>query len=243
MEAKKKMKIAIKAIWALTAGMLFAMVVLLGPAWVLLKPMVTPMMATKNWQTSIPRAPQLRKRIINGQAVCDPSNDLHKKGTASESLNGPEGDRGGEHVDESEDKGDEEGVGDGSSGLEERGREVKDEVDTRPLLHHLERSAKDGASEVAASLPKRAREALGPAGPVASGGDHLSFVLGIGDDLGEFGGDVVRVLGLTTKPRKHGARPVYLVFLDKETGRLRKEVKTSTKDQTPSELDTNRDAV
>jgi hypothetical protein len=56
-EAKKKMKMAIKAIWALTAEMLFA---LLSPAafkWVWLKPAVTPMMATRNWQMSIPRAP------------------------------------------------------------------------------------------------------------------------------------------------------------------------------------------
>ena len=130
--------------------------------------------------------------------MSDPSNNLHKKRTASEFLIGPE-EIGVESTDEGEDKGDEEGGGDDSSGLEERDQEVKDKVDIRPLPHHLERSTKDGATEVTASLQKGAREALEPAGPVASSGDHLSFVLGIGDDLSELRGNVVRDLGLTTR--------------------------------------------
>ena len=173
----------------------------------------------------------------------DPSRDLHKEGTTPDSLYAPEGNGGGEHIDEGEDEGDEERVGDGTSGLEERGRVVKDKVDTRPLLHHLERSAENGATEITASHPKRASEALEPTGPVASDGDRLSFILGIRDNCGEFRGDVVRVLRLTTKSREHTASALDPVFLDEVTGRLRKEVKTSTQDQTPSKLDADRDTV
>ena len=56
-EAKKKMKMAMKAIWALTAEMLLARLTPSAFRWVLLKPTETPMMATRNWQTSIPAAP------------------------------------------------------------------------------------------------------------------------------------------------------------------------------------------
>jgi len=63
-EAKKKMKIAMKAIWALTAEMLSARLTSgsLGSGWVWLKPTETPIMATRNWQINMPRAPQ--KRIV-----------------------------------------------------------------------------------------------------------------------------------------------------------------------------------
>jgi hypothetical protein len=56
-EAKKKIKMAMNAIWALTAGMLFATDVPSGRVWVWLKPTATPMMPTRNWQTIIPNAP------------------------------------------------------------------------------------------------------------------------------------------------------------------------------------------
>lgn len=64
--------------------------------------------------------------------------DKHTEGTdekdaaATESLNGPEGQRSGEDVDEGEDERDEESVGDGTGGLEEGSRVVEDEVDTSP---------------------------------------------------------------------------------------------------------------
>lgn len=175
--------------------------------------------------------------------MSDSLNDLHKKGTTADFLDGPEGNGGGEHIDEGEDEGDKESVGDGASGLEERSGVVKDEVDTRPLLHHLERSAENGATEVAACYPKRATEALEPAGPVPIGGNHLAFILGIGDDLAKFRGDVHRVLGLTTKAREHSTSAINLAFLDEVTGGLGEEVKTSSEDQTPSKLDADRDTV
>jgi len=60
-EAKKKMKMAMNEIWAFTAGMLLAtLVVPSAERWVLLNPTVTPMMATMNWQTSMPKAPPTR---------------------------------------------------------------------------------------------------------------------------------------------------------------------------------------
>lgn len=176
-------------------------------------------------------------------AVFDSSGDLHKEGATPDSLDAPEGNGGGEHIDEGEDDGDEERIRDGTGGLEERGREVKDKVDTRPLLHHLEGSTENGATDIAASHPKRASKALEPAGPEACDGDRLSFILGIGDNRGEFRGDVVRVLRLTTKSREHNTSLVDTVFLDKVTGRLGKEIKTSTEDQTPSKLDADRDTV
>lgn len=115
--------------------------------------------------------------------MTESSNDLHKEGTTPDPLDGPEGNGGGEHIDKGEDEGDEERVRDGASGLEEGRRIVKDKIDTRPLLHHLERSTENGTTDVAASLPERTREAMEPAGPVASDRDCLTFILGIGDDL------------------------------------------------------------
>ena len=82
-----------------------------------------------------------------------------------------------------------------------------------------------------------------PAGPVTSDRDHSAFIFGIGDNLSEFIGDVVGILGLTTKSSKHGTSAVDPLFLDKVTGGLGKKVKTNAEDQTPSKLDTNRDTV
>lgn len=85
--------------------------------------------------------------------------------TTSELLNGIEGERGRAHVDEGEDQRDQEGVADGSSGLQEGSGVVENEVDTSPvlklafarftrvqmnspLLHHLQRGAQDCAADV-----------------------------------------------------------------------------------------------
>lgn len=64
--------------------------------------------------------------------------DKHTEGTddedaaATEALDGPEGQGGREDVDQGEDERDEETVVDGTSGLEEGGGVVEDEVDTSP---------------------------------------------------------------------------------------------------------------
>lgn len=65
--------------------------------------------------------------------------DEHTKGTPHEEratadlLNSVEGDGGGADVDEGEDEGDQEDVGDGTGGLQEDGRVVEDEVNTSPV--------------------------------------------------------------------------------------------------------------
>jgi len=86
--------------------------------------------------------------------TCDELADQHTKSTVdhdwstTELLNGPEGDWSRADVDEGGDQTDEEGVGDGAELLEEGGTEVEDEVDTSPLLHHLERCTQDGSAEI-----------------------------------------------------------------------------------------------
>lgn len=175
--------------------------------------------------------------------MTESSNNLHKKGTTPDSLDGPEGNGSGEYIDKGEDEGDEERVRDGTSGLEERGRIVKDKVDTRPLLHHLERSTENGATDIATSLPERAREAMEPAGPVTSDRDCLAFILSIGDNLCKFRSDVLRVFGLTAKSSEHGTSAVNLFFLDKVTGRFGEEVEASTEDKTPSKLEADWDTI
>jgi hypothetical protein len=146
---------AMNVIWALTAGMLFAIVLPAASTWVLLNPMVTPMLATKNWQTSMPKAPQLMRGECSVRLLQKISTrNIHEKWATAHSLNSPERDGSGEHVDEGEDERYEEGVGDGACGLEERGGEVEDEVDTCPLLHHLEGSTENRTAEVAARQPR-----------------------------------------------------------------------------------------
>lgn len=94
--------------------------------------------------------------------------DQHTKGTPEEKrtttnlLHCVERDGGRADVDESEDEGDDEGVADSTSRLEEDGGVVEDEVDTGPLLHHLQRGTEDGLAEVGVGLEDGAREAVGP---------------------------------------------------------------------------------
>lgn len=178
-----------------------------------------------------------------GRTWTDSRNDLHEKRAAANFLNSPERNGGREYVDEGEDEGDEERVGYGASGLEEGGRVVENEVDARPLLHHLKRSTENGATDVAASYPKRAGEALEPAGKVTCGRDYFRFILGIGDDFSQFRSDVVRVLGLTAKSGEHGTSVLDTIFLDVVTGGLGKQVKANAEDQTPGKLDADGDTV
>lgn len=75
------------------------------------------------------------------------STDDKDRATA-ELLDSPERDGGGAHVDQREDQRDKESVADGTGGLEEGRRVVEDEVDTSPLLHHLQGGTQDGAAQV-----------------------------------------------------------------------------------------------
>lgn len=166
-----------------------------------------------------------------------------KDGAATEPLNSPERDRGGEDVDDGKDHGNQEAVADGAGGLEEGGRVVEDEVDTGPLLHHLERSTKDGLAEVGVGLEERTLEAVGPRSEPGGGGDELALVLLVGDDLGKFNLDVLRVLGLTTKTGEGIRRLGELALLDEITRRVGEEEKAAAEDDGPDELDSDRDAV
>ena len=175
--------------------------------------------------------------------------DQHAEGTPDEErtttelLNGVEGDGGRADVDEGEDQRDQEGVADGTGGLEERSRVVEDEVDTSPLLHHLQRGTEDGLAQVGALLPERTLEAVGPARNPASGGDHGTLVLLVGDDLRKLGLDVVRVSGLATESGQGVAGSLDVTALDEVTRRVGEEEETTTENDTEDELDTDGDTV
>jgi hypothetical protein len=175
--------------------------------------------------------------------------DQHAEGTPDEErtttelLNSVEGDGGRADVDEGEDQRDQEGVADGTGGLEERSRVVEDEVDTSPLLHHLQRGTKDGLAQVGALLPERTLEAVGPARNPASGGDHGTLVLLVGDDLGKLSLNVVRVTGLATESGQGVAGSLNVTTLDEVARRIGEEEETTTEDDTEDELDTDGDTV
>lgn len=146
--------------------------------------------------------------------------DEHTESTIDEerastnSLHSPEGERCGADVDQIEDEGDQEGVADGTGGLQERSRVVEDEVDTGPLLHHLERSTQDSLADIGVGLEERSGEAVQPRSEVSSVGNALSFVLGVGDNLGQFSLNVLGLDGLTTETGKNLASILNTATLD-----------------------------
>lgn len=85
-----------------------------------------------------------------------------EESTATELLDGVEGNWGGADIDEGEDERDQEGVADSTSRLQEWSRVVKDEVDSGPLLHHLERCTENGAAEVGLLVAESSLEAVHP---------------------------------------------------------------------------------
>lgn len=175
--------------------------------------------------------------------------DQHTQGTPDEQrattelLNGVEGDWSRANVHEGEDKGDQEGVADGTSRLQERSGVVEDEVDTSPLLHHLKRGTEDGAAQVGLLVPERTLEAVGPARDPARRWDDRALVLLVGNDLSELSLDVFGVLGLTTKAGEGSTSLLDAPTLDKVTWGVWEEEETTSEDQTPGELDTDGNAV
>jgi hypothetical protein len=182
--------------------------------------------------------------------------DQHAKGTVqqkcatTELLHSVERERSGADVDKGEDQGDQEGVGDGASRLEERCGVVEDEVDTSPLLHHLEGGTEDGLAEVRVGLEERSLEAVGPASDPATGGGQLALVLLVGNDLGKLvldhgavrGGIVASGVN-TTYLHQSGPGLLGLTALDEVTRGVGQAGDTATKDETPGKLDTNGNAV
>jgi hypothetical protein len=110
-------------------------------------------------------------------------------------------------------------------------------------LHHLNGGTKDSAAEVGLGLPEAALEAVGPAAEPGGRGDKSTLVLLVGDNLSKLTLDVNRVLRLTTDARERVDSTGNVALLDVVTRRVREEHETASEDQSPGELDSNRDAV
>lgn len=163
--------------------------------------------------------------------------------TTTETLDQPEGDGSANDIDEGEDKRHKEGIGNSTSRLKEDSRVIENEVDTSPLLHHLKRSTEDGLADVGRGLEERAGEAVSPRTKVTAAGDNTAFIFSIGDDFVQLRFNVVGGGVLTTDTSQSNTSFVDLALLDKVTGGLRKEEKTSTEDKSPQHLQANWDTI
>lgn len=166
-----------------------------------------------------------------------------EQGTTADLLNHVEGDGGRADVNDGGDHGQEERVLNGAELLEEGGAEVEDEVDTGPLLHHLEGGTEDGAADVGVGVEDVAAEAVEPGLEVSGLGDQSLLVLEVGVDLVQLVLDKVRVLGLVTDACKGAAGLVLLALANEVTRRLGEEQKTNSENQSPQHLESDRDAV
>merc|ERR1711967_111254 len=162
--------------------------------------------------------------VVEGNSDTDDSNeelaDQHAESTPDQErattkpLDSPEGDRGGADVDQGEDQRDQEDVVNSAGRRQEWRRVVEDEVHTSPLLHHLKRGSEDSLAKVGVGLEDRAAEAVHPAiGPAASR-DERTLVLLVGNNLGKFSFDVLRILRLTTDAGESLARLLDPATLD-----------------------------
>ena len=179
----------------------------------------------------------------------DEFTDEHSQGppnqqrATSEPLDGVEGDGSRADVDQGCNKADEEGVRDGPELLEEGGSKVKDEVDTSPLLHHLQRGAQNGSAHIAATLEQGAFEAVGPAAQVTGLRNDLHFVLVVRHDFGQFLLDVLGVPWLSAESCEDVHSSLDLALLHKISWGLGEEDESGSEDQSPQHLETDRDAV
>jgi len=155
--------------------------------------------------------------LAQKHAECTPDEER----TTTELLNSPEGKGSRQDIDESEDEGDEESVGDRIGGLEEGGRIVEDKVNTGPLLHHLKGSSENGTTEIALRLPNATTEAVCPGGEICGTGGDLALVFGVDNDFSEFGFNIFRVTWLTTEYSQRVTGLFDLATLDEVTGRFR----------------------
>ena len=167
--------------------------------------------------------------------------DQHERGTpdedlaTTEALNGPEGKRRGDDVDDVGDERDEERILD-TRLLEEGCAVVEDEVDTGPLLEHLQEDTDQHTAEVA-----RGSEALEAVGPAGLANRHLVVVVGL--DLGKLVLDVGGIAGLATEGGERLAGVVRATLLDVPTRGLREEEETDGEQDGPDELDRDGNAV
>lgn len=171
------------------------------------------------------------------------SRSVEKDCASTPFLDRVERDGSGADVDQSEDEGDQEGVADGTSGLKERCGVVEDEVDTSPLLHHLERGTENGAAQVGLLMPETTLEAVQPALEPASIGNHGALVLFIGHNLGQLDLNVFGLAGLTSEFGEGNGGIFESTLLDEVSRRIWEEEKTAAKNEGPGELDGNGDSV
>ena len=163
--------------------------------------------------------------------------------SSTEFLNCPERDGRGTHVHEGGDQTDQERVRDGAELLEEGRAEVEDEVDTGPLLHHLQRCAEDGPAQIAGGLEQSALEAVEPGAEVSTLRDDLHLVFVVGNNFGQLLLDILGIRGLTTKTGQHDRCFVHPSLLDEVSRRFRQEQKADAQDQGPGELNPNGDSI
>ncbi|KAH0445623.1 general substrate transporter, partial [Aureobasidium melanogenum] len=187
---------------------------------------------------------EAKKKIVSGTSdTNDPLADAHangavdQEGTTTKALDCPERQRSRADVDNSSDHRDEEGVVD-TDGLKESGREVENEVDTSPLLHHLEEDTNEDLADVGVAVCDATREHAGPADLT-----NRHLILKVGLNLGELINDVGAIGRLATDTTESLGSSVELLLLDVIARRFRKEEETNGKNDGPGELDGNRDSV
>jgi hypothetical protein len=167
--------------------------------------------------------------------------DQHPDGTpdeklaATELLDTIESDGGGNDVDQVGDERDQERVF--NAGLLEEGRSVvEDEVDTSQLLEHLKANTDEDTAEVARR--RHAHEAVDPASL-----RDATLILVVGLDLRELIFKVVGVDGLASETRQGSERLLTATFLHVPTGRLGEEEESDSENESPDELDGDRNTV
>lgn len=168
---------------------------------------------------------------------------VEKNGSSTELLNSVERDRCRADVDQGEDQRDQERVANGAGRLQERSGVVENEVNTSPLLHHLQRSTKDGSSQVRLLVTETTLEAVGPASEPAGGWDELSLVFLVGDDFGNLSLNVFGLSWLASKSAQSSSSGLDVSSLDVVSWGIWQEEETDSQDKTPGELDADRDSV
>ena len=175
--------------------------------------------------------------------------DQHAESTPNEQwstaklLNSVEGDRGRADIDQGEDQGDQEGVVDSAGRLKEGSRVVEDEVDTSPLLHHLERGAENGTTQVGLLDREATGEAVHPAGEPPGGWDELSLVFLIGNNFSKLDANIFRVARLTTEAGEGISCSLEVTLLDIVSRRVWEEEETTAEDDSPCKLNGDGDSV
>lgn len=105
------------------------------------------------------------------------------------------------------------------------------------MLHHLKRGTEDSLAEVGVGLPERTLEAVGPRAEPGGGGDELTLVLLVGDNLSKLDLDVLGVGVLATKTGQRVGGSSEVTLLDEVAGRVGETHETTGEDDSPDKLD------